>query len=97
MSTSGFIWVILGVMMVAISKYVASIRLRGLADRMQRDHHDAGELRFRLAQAAEKGSQLSTETNRLKSKVMALRNAVASLEKSLQAHSVSSITTSRNE
>ena len=84
-------------MVVAITKYVASIRLRGLADRMQRDHQDAGELKFRLAQAEEKGSQLSTETDRLKSKAMALNNVVGNLEKSLQRHAVSPTRSSQHD
>ena len=88
MSATGLLWLILGAMVVGITKYITSIRLRSMADRMQRDHQDAGELRFQLAQAEEQGSQLNTEANRLKTKVMALSNVVTNLEKTLQRHSV---------
>ena len=97
MSATGLIWLILGAMVVGITKYVTSIRLRGMADRMQRDHQDAGELRFQLAQAEEKGSQLTTEADRLKAKVMALSNVVTNLEKSMQRHSVPRASSSQDD
>ena len=81
---SAYFWVVLGLFVVAITKYLTSIRLRGLTDRMQREHADAQELRHVLVQAEEKETQLKTETERLQAKVSGLRNVVGNLERSLQ-------------
>jgi hypothetical protein len=66
---SGYFWVVLGFLVVFITKYLTSVRLRGLTDRMQREQADAQELRHVLVQVEEKETQLKTETDRLQAKV----------------------------
>ncbi|MDA0337408.1 MAG: hypothetical protein O2782_19775 [bacterium] len=83
---SAYFWVVVGLFVVAITKYLTSVRLRGLADRMQREHADAQELRHVLIQVEEKETQLKTETERLQAKVSGLRNVVGNLERSLQRY-----------
>jgi predicted nucleic acid-binding Zn-ribbon protein len=80
---SGYFWVVLGFLVVFITKYLTSVRLRGLTDRMQREQADAQELRHVLVQVEEKETQLKTETDRLQAKVSGLRNVVGNLERSL--------------
>lgn len=84
---SGYFWVVLGFLVVAVTKYLTSLRLRGLRERMHREQADANELRHALVQAEERESALKTETDRLHTKVSALRNIVANLERSLGRHS----------
>jgi len=79
-----YFWVVVGLLVVGTTKYLTSIRLRGLADRMHREHADAQELRYVLVQAEEKETQLKGETERLQAKVSGLRNVVGNLERSLQ-------------
>jgi peptidoglycan hydrolase CwlO-like protein len=81
---SGYFWVVLGGLVIFSTKYLTSLRLRGLADRMQREQTDTLELRHTLVEAEEKEGQLKTETDRLQAKVSGLRNVVANLERSLQ-------------
>ncbi len=83
---SAYFWVVVGLFVVALTKYLTSVRLRGLADRMQREHADAQELRHVLVQVEEKETQLKTETTRLQAKVSGLRNVVGNLERSLQRY-----------
>jgi len=83
----GHIWVVLGFLLVAITKYATAVRLRHLAERVHRDQQDASQLRYKLVEAEERENQLKTETERLQAKVTALRNVVSSLERSLQRHS----------
>jgi len=83
----GHIWVVLGFLVVAITKYATSVRLRHLTERVHQDQQDASQLRYKLAEAAERETQLKTETERLQAKVTALRNVVSNLEKSLQRYS----------
>lgn len=84
---SGYFWVVLGFLVVAVTKYLTSVRLRGLAERMHREQADATELRRELLQAEEREGALKMETERLQTKVSALRNVVGNLERSLQRHS----------
>ena len=83
---SGYFWVVLGGLVIFTTKYLTSLRLRGLTDRMQREQTDAMELRHVLVQAEEKETQLKTETERLQTKVTGLRNVVANLERALQRY-----------
>ncbi len=83
----GHIWVVLGFLVVVITKYATARRLRHLADRVDRDQHSASTLRYKLVEAEERESQLKTETDRLQAKVTALRNVVSNLERSMQRHS----------
>ena len=81
---SGYFWVVLGGLVIFTTKYLTSVRLRGLTDLMQREQTGALELRHVLVLAEEKEMQLKTETERLQTKVSGLRNVVATLERSLQ-------------
>lgn len=71
-------------MVVAATKYLTAIRLRGLTQRMQREHQDAIDLREVLTQASERESELKSETGELQAKITALRSAVGNIERSLQ-------------
>ncbi len=84
---SGYFWALLGVLVVAVTKYLTSVRLRGLTDRMHREHADTSELRQELIQVEEKESQLNKEAERLDRKVQGMRSVVGNLERSLQRHS----------
>jgi len=89
-SMTGYFWVVLGILVVAITKYLTSVRLRGLTDRMYREHANTSELRQELVQVEEKETQLSKEAERLDRKVQGMRSVVGNLERSLQRHSRSS-------
>lgn len=84
---SGYFWVAVGFLVVFITKYLTSIRLRGLADRMHREQADTNELRHALVEAEERESTLKSETEGLQEKVAGLRNVVGNLERSLQRQS----------
>lgn len=84
MSLSGYFWVGLGFLVVAVTKYLMSVRLRGLTDLMHKEQADAQELRHVLLQAEDKETALKTEAERLQDRVSALRNVVGNLERSLQ-------------
>ena len=84
---SGYFWVVLGILAVSITKYLTSLRLRGLAEKVQREHKDADDLRHVLVQHAERESLLKTETGRLEAKLSALRNVVISIDRQLQRYS----------
>ena len=85
--SSGYVWVLLGILVVSITKYLTSVRLRGLAEKVQREHKDADDLRHVLVQHSERESLLKSETGRLEAKLTALRNAVVSMERQLQRYS----------
>ena len=55
---TGYFWVVVGFVIVAITKYLTSVKLRSLAEKMQRERHDASELRSLLIQAEEKENAL---------------------------------------
>ncbi|HIG16094.1 MAG TPA: hypothetical protein EYQ31_01680 [Candidatus Handelsmanbacteria bacterium] len=81
---NAYFWVVVGLFVVGVTKYLTSIRQRGLAQRMHREHVDAQELRHVLVQAEEKETQMKTETERLQAKVSSLRNVVGNNEPALQ-------------
>ena len=81
--SSGWVWVFLGFLIVATTKYLTSIRLRSLAEKMHREQQDANVLKSALVQAEEEESQLQTETDGLLSKLSALRNVLSNLEKQI--------------
>ena len=84
---SGYIWPVLGILLVAVTKYLTSLRLRTLTERMHREQSSATELRQTLVQVTEKESTLKQEVERLQAKLGGLRNVVANLERSLQRFS----------
>ena len=83
---SGYFWVVLGFLVVAVTKYLTSVRLRRLAERMHKEQSSTTELRQALLQAEEKESTLKHEVERLQAKVSGLRSVVANLERSLQRY-----------
>ena len=42
---TGYYWVLVGVIVVTTIKYLTSVRLRRLTDRVHREHADTSELR----------------------------------------------------
>ncbi len=83
---TGSFWVLVGVIGVATTKYLTSVRLRRLTDRVHREHADTSELRQELFLVEEKESQLNKEAERLEENVRGMRSVVSNLERSLQRH-----------
>ena len=83
---TGYFWVFTGVSVVAITKYLTSVRLRGLTDRLHREHAEASELRQELMGVEEKETQVVKEAERLEAKVQEMRSVVNNLERALQRH-----------
>jgi hypothetical protein len=81
---TGYFWVVVGFVIVAITKYLTSIRLRSLAEKMQRERHDASELRSLLIQAEEKENL--GDADKLQSKLTALKNVVSNIERSVSRY-----------
>jgi uncharacterized protein YlxW (UPF0749 family) len=73
------IWAILIFLLVALTKYFTSLRLRKL-----RDQRTTDDLRKQLNEVAEKESTLKNETETLMSKVSIMHNIVLNLERSLE-------------
>ena len=78
------IWAALAFLVVAVTKYLTSMRLRNLQARIQKDQHEADELKQVLNQTSEKENLLRAEIENLQTKTMALSNIVVNLERSLQ-------------
>lgn len=78
------IWAILTFILVALTKYLTSLRLRNLRDKVQRDQRVADDLRKQLTEVAEKESTLKDETEQLMGKDSTLHNIVSNLERSLE-------------
>ena len=83
---TGYFWVVVGFVIVAITKYLTSIRLRSLAEKMQRERHDASELRTLLIQAEEKENALLGDAEQLQSKLTALKNVISNIERSVSRY-----------
>ena len=81
---SGYFWGVLGLLVVAATKYLTAIRLRGLTQRMHQEHQDANDLKHVLMEASEKETELRSETGALQSRITALQSAVGNLERSLR-------------
>lgn len=81
-----YFWMVVGFVIVAITKYLTSIGLRSLAEKMQRERHDASELRRLLLQAEEKGNALQSDAETLQTKLGALKNVVGNIERSVQRY-----------
>ena len=82
--TNAYFWLVIGFLVMALTKYLTAVRLRTLAERAQRDQQESTELRYVLVEAAEKETKLKTETERLQAKLTALRNVVNNLQRSIQ-------------
>lgn len=77
------IWPLLTIALVALTKYVTSIRLRNLRDKIQKDRNEADHLRQLLAQSVEKEESIENEKKELMLKATALRTLIANLHNSL--------------
>jgi predicted nucleic acid-binding Zn-ribbon protein len=77
------LWAILAFIIVGSTKYVTSMRLRALHERMQQDHQVMRELRHHLSQVGDKEEALRSQAEALVAKVNALTNVVHTLERAL--------------
>jgi peptidoglycan hydrolase CwlO-like protein len=77
------IWAALAFVLVAVTKYATSVRLRRLRDRLQQDQTAADELHQLLMQAAEKESVLQAQAEALVQKSTTLQAIIANLERNL--------------
>ncbi|MEW6754898.1 MAG: hypothetical protein AB1505_28535 [Candidatus Latescibacterota bacterium] len=75
------LWAILAFALVAITKYLTSLRLRRLRARIEQDRQAADELRRRLGQASEKEEVLKARIEELSQKARALTHVVATLQR----------------
>jgi uncharacterized protein YlxW (UPF0749 family) len=82
--TNAYFWLVIGFLVIALTKYLTSVRLRTLAERAQRDQQESTELRYVLVEAEEKETKLKAETESLQAKLTALRNVVSNLQRSIQ-------------
>jgi len=81
---NSLLWAFSTFLVVAITKYLTALRLRKLRERREKDQQSASDLRQVLDQASEKENALKSETETLRTKLIAMRNVVVNLEKSLQ-------------
>ena len=78
------IWAILTFILVALTKYLTSLRLRNLRDKVQRDQRAADDLRKQLSEVAEKETVLKDETEKLMGNTSTMHNIVSNLERLLE-------------
>ena len=78
------IWAALTFILVGLTKYLTSLRLRNLRDKVQSDQRDADDLRKQLSEVVEKERVLKDETEKLMGKANTLHNIVVNLERSLE-------------
>ncbi len=78
------VWTILTCLLVALTKYLTSVRLRNLRDKIQKDQKDASDLKRLLFEASEKEGLLEQERKILMKKAAALHSVLSNLERSLQ-------------
>ena len=78
------IWAVLTFILIGLTKYLTSLRLRNLRDKVQSDQRDADDLRKQLSEVVEKETVLKDETEKLMGKANTLHNIVVNLERSLE-------------
>ena len=78
------IWAVLTFILVGLTKYLTSLRLRNLRDKVQSDQRDADDLRKQLSEVIEKETVLKDETEKLMSKANTLHNIVVNIERALE-------------
>lgn len=78
------IWAALTFILVGLTKYLTSLRLRNLRDKVQSDQRDADDLRKQLSEVVEKETVLKDETEKLMGKANTLHNIVVNIERSLE-------------
>ena len=78
------IWAVLTFILIGLTKYLTSLRLRNLCYKVQSDQRDADDLRKQLSEVVEKETVLKDETEKLMGKANTLHNIVVNLERSLE-------------
>ena len=78
---NSILWAFLAFLVVAFTKYMTSLRLRNLRERIQRDQQDANELKRQLTLTSEKEDQLKAEIEVVRAKLTALDNINTNLER----------------
>lgn len=79
------IWPLLTFALVALTKYVTSIRLRNLRDKIRKDLSEADDLRHLLFQSIESKEIIETEKKELTQRMGAFRDLIANLHSALRA------------
>ena len=82
MNSSTF-WAVLSFLVVAVTKYLTSVRLRRLRERIHKDQEDANELKRMLSTVSEKEGQVKAENEELHAKLTAMRNINVNLERTM--------------
>ena len=78
------IWAALTFILVGLTKYLTSLRLRNFRDKVQSDQRDADDLRKQLSEVVEKETVLKDETEKLMGKAKTLHNIVINIERSAE-------------
>ena len=78
------IWAALTFILVGLTKYLTSLRLLNLRDKVQSDQRDADDLRKQLSEVVEKETILKDETEKFMGKANTLHNIVVNIERSLE-------------
>ena len=78
------IWTLLTFLLVALTKYITSLRLRNLRDKVQQDQQVADELRKKLTEFVEKESILKDEAEQLMGKASTMHNIILNTERSIE-------------
>ncbi len=78
------LWMILTGVLIALTKYLTSLRLRNLRDKIQQDQKDAGDLRQQLFDVSEKEELLKVENGKLMAKATSLHTVLVNLERAQQ-------------
>ena len=77
------IWTLLTFLLVALTKYITSLRLRNLRDKVQLDQQVADELRKKLTEFVEKESILKDEAEQLMDKANTMHYIISNIERSI--------------
>lgn len=83
---NGTIWVILGFLLIATTKYLTSLRLRNLQEKMQREHQTATNLKQTLERVAQQEIQIKEDIEKVQARLTTMRNIVGNLERVVQKH-----------
>lgn len=75
------IWLLIVFSLIAVTKYLTSLRLRNLRDKIQKDQKDATDLRQLFISAVEKDEVLEAERDKLMKKSVALHTVVNNMKK----------------
>ncbi len=75
------IWLLIVFALIALTKYLTSLRLRNLRDKIQKDQKDATDLRQLFISAVEKDEILEAERDKLMKKSVALHSVITNLKR----------------